>query len=410
MNSMSLIQTHFRKLKTDIGKDRLSFLSSITMGHFAVHWYHNMLFLALPFIKEDLKLTDIQIGIIVTVYTASNGTFILISGFLADSFRRKGTIIVSSALVSFGIGLFVIGIAPSYIWILIGAGMIGLATALWHPPAMRALSLQFPNHRGTALAIHGMGASLGDSLGPIVVGAIIVTMNWTLAMELHLIPALIIAFFLWRSLSIMRETDAEKTTIQTYMIGIRSLFSNKQILAIMTSNSLIQMSRLSMFAFFPIYIKETLDYSAFVLGIYLALLYAMGIVSQPIMGLLSDHIGRKKILVPSFTLMGLCYISIVAAPAGISLALIIGVLGMFFYAILNVNQSAIMDVSPKEVQASTMSAMSLFSQPFIFGSPILAGYLVTVFGIKSSFLYAGVTAFLAVATLLPVRFQRTLYN
>ena len=136
----------------------------------------------------------------------------------------------------------------------------------------------------------------------------------------------------------------------------------------------------------------------------------MGIVSQPIMGLLSDRMGRKKILVPSFTLMGLCYISIVVAPVGISLALIIGVLGMFFYAILNVTQSAIMDVSPKEVQASTMSAMSLFSQPFIFGSPILAGYLVTVFGIKSSFLYAGVTAFLAVVTLLPVRFQRTLYN
>jgi MFS family permease len=176
----------------------------------------------------------------------------------------------------------------------------------------------------------------------------------------------------------------------------------------MVSNTLIQMARLSVLAFFTIYIKETLGYSAFALGVYLALLYAMGIVSQPVVGALSDRIGRKMVLVPSFATMALLYMAIVVVPAGVPLGLVIGALGMFFYATLNMTQTAIMDVAPEGVQASTMGVMSLFSLPFTLGSPVLAGYLVTEFGIKSAFLYAAVAAMLAAATLVPVRFRRTI--
>ena len=77
-----------------------------------VHWYTNLLFLALPFIKEELDLSDVQVGAIVTVQMGVNGGFIIISGFLADSFRRHGAAIVSAAVVSFGLALFVIGILP----------------------------------------------------------------------------------------------------------------------------------------------------------------------------------------------------------------------------------------------------------------------------------------------------------
>jgi predicted MFS family arabinose efflux permease len=259
-----------------------------------------------------------------------------------------------------------------------------------------------------ALSVHGVGASIGDAIGPIIVGAIIVVADWKLALELHLIPAMLIVFPLWRGLGLMREVAGERTDLGEYAASLRAMFANYQAPAVMVSNTLIQMARLSVLAFFPIYIKETLGYSAFALGVYLALLYAMGIVSQPVVGALSDRIGRKMVLVPSFASMALLYVAIVVAPAGVPLGLVIGALGMFFYAILNMTQTAIMDVAPEGVQASTMGVMSLFSLPFTLGSPVLAGYLVTEFGIKSAFWYAAVAAMLAAATLAPVRFRRTI--
>ena len=254
--------------------------------------------------------------------------------------------------------------------------------------------------------MHGVGASIGDAIGPIIVGAIIVVVDWKLTLQIHLVPALIVGFLMWRGLGLMRETEAEPAKPGSYAAGIRAIFSDRQALAVLVSNALIQMGRLSILAFFPIYIKETLEYSAFVLGVYLALLYVMGIVSQPVMGALSDRIGRKAILVPSFACMGLLYMAIVVAPAGVPLGLVIGALGLFFYAILNMTQTAIMDVAPERVQASTMGVMGLFSQPFTLGSPVFAGYLVTEFGIDSAFWYAAVAALIAAAILVPVRFRR----
>ena len=99
------------------------------------------------------------------------------------------------------------------------------------------------------------------------------------------------------------------------------------------------------------------------------------------------------------------FLAIGFAHLGVELALVVGALGLFFYAITNITQTAIMDVADEGVQASTMGVTGLFSQPFTLGAPILAGYLVTEFGIRSAFWFAA-AALLGAAILLPVRFRR----
>lgn len=390
----------------EIGYPQLAFLGTLTVGHIIIHWYTNLLSLALPFIKENLNLNDVEVGTIITVQMGISSGCFIICGFLADSYQHRGSHIVLAGIISLGLAFFIIGIAPSYIWILVGATMVGFGTALWHPAAMRALSVEFPSRRGMALSVHGVGASVGDTIGPLIVGAIILSVDWKLTLELHLLPSLIIALLLWRGLRIMRVPGDITHSRGTYTSGMKTLFQNPQVVTVIASNTLIQMSRLSMLAFFPIYIKDTLGYSPFILGVYLALLYVMGIFSQPILGGVSDLIGRKAILIPSFVCMSLLYLATAIVPSGIILGLVIGLLGIFFYAMQNLTQTAVMDVAPERVQASTMGIMGLFGLPFILGSPIFAGYLVTLFGIKSAFWYASVTAFFAAIILINVRFSK----
>jgi MFS family permease len=333
------------------------------------------------------------------------GAGVLPAGYLADSYRRYSALILASAIATFGVAYLVISSANSYPLVLLGVGLIGWGIALWHPCAMGGLSVQFPTRRGMALSVHGVGASIGDALSPIIVGAIIGIISWQVTLQFHLIPALLIAFFLWRGLGPTTFGDGAKPSFRSYLTGLRTMVANRQVLTVMSANALTNMARLSILTFLPIYLQEDLGYSPFILGVYLTLLYVMGIVSQPVMGVLSDRIGRKAVMLPSFALMGLLYIALVYAPRGLLLGLVIATLGLFFYAILNITQTAVMDVSEERVQASTMGVMGLFSQPFTLSAPIIAGFLVENYEIKAAFWFAAATALLATAVLVPVRFR-----
>ncbi len=404
---MNLYKSSLNPLR-DADRSSLIFLTLITFGHLVVHWYTNLLSLTLPYIKMELSLTDVQVGTIITVQTGATTVAIVIVGYIADSFNRQGALIVSLAIVSFGLSMFVLGFSSNYVWTLVASGLIGLGTALWHPAAMRSVSLHFTEKRGMALSIHGVGASIGDAIGPIIIGSVIVGVSWKYVLNLHLIPALIIALILWKSLGIMKNDKGHKTDLSMYLLGLNTMLADSQALGVVIVNTLVQMGRLSILAFFPIYLEEILNYSASDLGIFLGLLYVTGIISQPIMGVLSDKIGRKNVLVPSFFLMGILYLLMGLVPAGWPLAIVVLGMGLFFYAILNLIQTAIMDVAPEGVQGSTMAVQGIFSLPFTLSSPVATGFLVTQFGIRTSFWYAAASSFLAALLLLPIKFRKTI--
>ena len=390
----------------EVGNRRLLFLGSLTAGHMIVHWYQSLLALMLPSIKADFGLTDVQIGTITAARFGANAATTLPSGYLADSYRQWRSLILATAIATFGLAYFLIGSTHTYAWVLVAAGLIGLGTALWHPGATGALSLQFPDHRGFVLAVHGVGASVGDALAPVTVGAIIVMVSWQGTLQFHLIPALVLAFILWRTVGTMYQEPAPKPPFWSYLGDIKILLSNAHVVGILASSNLTNMARFSILTFLPIYVRETLGSSSFVLGIYLSLLYAMGMISQPLMGILSDRLGRKVVIVPSLAAMGLLYLAMAFVPGGIALGFVVGVLGFFFYAILNIQHSALLDVAPDNVQSSTFGIMILFSVPFSLISPPLVGYLVTEFGIEINFWFSAVAMFLATAVLLPIRFRR----
>lgn len=389
-----------------IGKQKLFFLGSLTSGHMVVHWYQSLLALMIPLVKLHLNLTSVQVGMITTVRFGANAVATLPSGYLADSYPQYRSFILSAAIFTFGIAYFLIGASEKYTWVLLAAGLIGLGTALWHPGATGVLSLRFPDNRGFVLAVHGVGASIGDALAPITVGAIILIVSWQGILQIHLIPAIILALILSKSVGILPEQFIPRPSFGFYLNDIKTLLSSPHVVGILASSNLTNMARFSMLTFLPIYVTESLGSSSFVVGIYLSLLYAMGMISQPLMGILSDRVGRKVVIVPSLLAMGLLYVTMVFVPGGISLGIVIGMLGCFFYAILNIQHSALLDVAPDNVQSSTFGIMILFSVPFSLVSPPLVGYLVTEMGIKVTFWFAAISMFLASAILIPISFKK----
>ena len=379
-------------------------LITLTFGHTIVHWYQGLFSLILPFVKSSLSLSDVQIGVLSSIRQSSMTGLNLPSGFIADSYRRYTSLILFSAIMSFGSGYFLIGVTNSYSIAILASAVIGFGTALWHPAGIGALSITYPNNRGTALSIHGVGASIGDSLGPIIVGALFLQFSWQNIMMLHF-PASIVAGLII-SFSVIKayRWQNEKKEFKNYLSDIKKLASSIQTISIMASYSFILMGRLVIQTFLPIYISETLGYSSFVLGIYLTLLYVLGMISQPIMGVASDKYGRKMVLAPSYGLLSLLYLGLIISNNSIQLGIVISSIGLFFYAVSNIATSAIMDIADKNIQSSSMGIMGLFSQPFTLIAPILAGFFVQISNIQSAFWFASIVSLIAFLTLLPVSF------
>lgn len=402
---MQLTAPRFWQGARDLGAKRLSVLIILTAGHAVVHWYQQLFSLLIPELKTSLGLSNVQVGTLSTVRQVASG-MTLPSGFLADSYRGSSNVILALAVLSFGLGYFFIGIAPNYGWTLVAITLIGLGTALWHPAAMGSLSLMFKDRRGMALSVHGAGASIGDSIVPIVIGAILIYVAWDVVAQVNLIPAIIVAAIIWISLRGAFDSDAVRPSFRSYLGSLREVMKNAQFIAVVSSNMLSTSARLAVTAFFPLYVTETLGYSTFTLGIYLALLYVTGLVSQPVMGVVSDRSGRKIVLVSSFALMSLLFALVVVVTNGILLGIVVAALGCFFYGTTNITQSAVMDVAGEGVQASTMGVMNLAAQPFTLATPIITGFLTEAYGLEATFWFAAALQVVSTLILVPVRFKR----
>jgi MFS family permease len=136
------------------------------------------------------------------------------------------------------------------------------------------------------------------------------------------------------------------------------------------------------------------------------LMHALGTISQPALGLLSDRFGRKAVLVPSCLLLGLFFALLAIVPAGIPLALVIIAIGLFFYTLFNIMNAAVMDVAGAAVQASTYGLMTLVTQLVVIPTPMVTGFLIGEFGIKFSFVLAGVFLIIAGLVLAPLKLYR----
>jgi MFS family permease len=389
-----------------LGTERLRLLGILTGGHFVIHWFQQFFPVILPSIKSGLGLSNVEVGALTSAQQMIMGLGQLPVGLLADSMVRHRAKMLGLSLVAMGAAYFLLG-SPVFVWALLGSGLIGLGTALWHPTAAASLSNRFPEHRATALSIHGTGATISDTLTPLFVGALLASFSWQTVARLQLLPALLFALVVWCALAgAFGDREPRARPRSTQIREVVGVIRNPAFLGVSAATGLLSMGRLVILTFLPIYLQEHLHYSAFALGVFVALMHALGTISQPSLGLLSDRFGRKAVLVPSCLLLGLFFMLLAVVPPGIPLALVIIAIGLFFYTLFNIMNAAVMDVAGAAVQASTYGLMTLITQLVVIPTPMITGYLIGEFGIKFSFVLAGVFLIIAGLVLAPLKLYR----
>ena len=383
-------------------------LSALSGGHGIFHWFTQSFFVMLPAVVATFGLSGVQVGAIATTREMVSGIIALPGGVVTDMLRRHWGLVLAGCMALFGVGWLVMGISPVYPALLVGMAIVAAASSMWHLPATAALSHQFAHRRGSALSFHGVGGNVGDVLGPALTGALLLVLSWREILSIYAVVPLFLTFVVFWAFRDIGRTGPQAsapTGFSEQMNQTRQSFkAHPRLWGIMTVAGLRGMAHVAFLPFLALYLglETQLGMSKPILGLHIALLVGVGIVSTPVMGYLSDRLGRKLVLIPG--MLGLAVLTALLVPfnEGIGLIIVIALLGIFLFSDQPILTAGALDVIGEGVVASTLGVFSFSRFALAASSPLIAGYLFDAQGIESTFFYIAGLYVLATIILLVV--------
>ncbi len=125
--------------------------------------------IALPFIREDLDISQANLQWIVTGYSLAFGGLLLLGGRLGDLYGRRRIFMIGVSI--FAVASALGGLAQNEMMLLGARGLQGLGAALASPTALALIATTFPAGppRNRAFSVYaamsGVGAAVGLILG-----------------------------------------------------------------------------------------------------------------------------------------------------------------------------------------------------------------------------------------------------
>ena len=401
-----------KKIKNHLKVNGLMY--GLSLGHGVKHFGQGALLLISPHLKNSLGLTEIALGGIFTAQSITSGIANIPSGFLSDFYRKKIAWILFTSMVIVGAGYLILGLSSWYWMTISAAAMLGFGTSLWHAPAFGTLAARYPDRKGYALAMHLSGAQIGNTLSPIIIGFLLGGTflgwyfggwNWkfismSLSIPMIMTGILVLIFFKTAGAEVKKNPSYNE-----YIFGFKQIIKNPQILGMIFLGACRGAIHTAFQLFLVLHMKEVLDYSNFVVGFHVALITLAGIISTPIMGTLSDRIGRKPIISFSMGMMMVLIIMFYFFDSGITMTILVALLGIFFFSVMPTITAAAMDQVPSGIEGTGTALM--FSGLAIIGSlsPIIAGAIYERNLFEGVVIYCAIIAVIAtiLSIILPMR-------
>ncbi|MBI2317193.1 MAG: MFS transporter [Betaproteobacteria bacterium] len=197
----------------------------VSVAHLISHFFHLVAAPFLVVLKDEFGVSFAALGFAVSAYYVVSGFLQTPAGFLVD--RLGGKTVLVGGLVLGSIGTAIIGLAPSYAWVVLGFIVAGAGNSAFHPADMAILNAKVePRRLGPAFSMHGVGGSLGWVAAPVFGTVAGNALGWrgalVLAGAIGLAAALVIAA--------QRELYMERPAQRAHAEG-DSLAANLKLLA-----------------------------------------------------------------------------------------------------------------------------------------------------------------------------------
>ncbi len=361
--------------------------TTLVGAHAFEHLYAHSIPIIILAIITEFELGALSVGAVVAIRSIFGGITSTAGGFLVDLFHHRVAWVLAISTLMIGTGYLLMSIAPSYALILCALALGSMGSALWHPPALGLLARRFPERRGLFISMHRSTGSVGDVIGPLAAGALIAgaltwsggvgdaevavswplpwgTVDWRYILGFStpvMFIATVVIFILLRNAGSERPVNVDiGARVRTNWAGMKDAFRGTGMWAIFTVSAVRGMADRSLVFLVPLYLIH-LGVGEFQAAVHVMLMVLPGILFGPIIGSLSDRIGRRPLIIFIMGVTTMLTIAIIMVSGeGYSpwITIFVAIYGMMNFSVNNLTQAAAADIAAgRRLESSFLGLM-----------------------------------------------------
>ncbi len=271
-------------------------LLAISLSHFLNDLMQLLLPAIYPLLKTNYGLSFVQIGILTLAFQTTASLLQPVVGAVTD--RRPMPYSLAVGMAFSLTGLILLSRAPSYVFLLLAASVIGVGSSVFHPESSRVARMASGGRYGLAQSLFQVGGNFGQSLAPLAAAFIIVphgqgSVAWFALLALMGMGVLF-AVGRWYAASIGGRSRPKRIVpVEGPITGRRVKFAVAVLLVLIFSKFFYTSSLSTYYTFYLISrFHVTIQQAQIDLFIYLGA-FALGtLVGGPI----GDWIGRRYVI------------------------------------------------------------------------------------------------------------------
>ena len=305
-------------------------LGIVTFSHAVQHFYPAGLAVSYPFVIAALHVSYGTLGLVLGIAGIVGGLLQALAGAFS---RVSARMLLSLQNIGLAAATGLGALAPGFA--VFGAARCLGSIASWpqHPVGSSVLTERFPRRRAFALSWHVAGGSLGTAVIPIVVSALIASYGWRWGVGFVAFPLAIGGLLVaWRLRDPpRRKGDPEPASFS----GLLGLLRRREVLGAVVAGTLAAGGRGlgTLTTFVPAYLRSGLHLEALTIGVLFTVLLVGSIVGPVLVGLVADHLGRRRVLIVIYLVSSVTIGGFVSVGHGlVALGLMGALVGIFAYS------------------------------------------------------------------------------
>lgn len=275
----------------------------------------------LPVIKEDLALTNTEVGMLSSAVLLSMSIFVLPISYLADKFSKKKLIVLMSGIWSIGTLLF--GVAKSFPLILLSRFGVGIGNSAYASTSTSIVTNLFDKKQwGKVLGLYNTAMPFGLAFGSMLCG--IMAERWGWRVTVLTIGAISMVICLL-SLTIPetageRQDAPQKAMQQKKKINLKTAISvilkNKSLLLVCTAMGITSLAGNIQGTFTTLFYVQDMQMSVTTAATLLGSTGLFAIVTYPLGGYLMDKWYQKDLRSRAWYPSVVCLVKAIVCAAG----------------------------------------------------------------------------------------------